>query len=292
MRIPLSTAERVAMVAMVLADGGARTGIWLGQTMAVSLLLGALAMRYKRTRPWLAAVCLAVCSFKPHIAAGFGLAILLVEGIGIPLAAGAVTLLLSWVFAATIGESLFTVGVDYISNLLALYGGPNRVRGMLSIRFVLDDLVGHYLISTAIYAVLAVGSLAAIVTLARRRSADAITRVHVAVVSMLWSLVFLPHQLYNTVYAAPALFMMMWPESGLIRRPGIRLATTAAYIMFGVVDVARVFRVLGRWMPESDWLFWMGYDLSPLRPFALFVFILWRLYQRPPAAARLVSRTT
>ena len=292
LQISLSTGERVALVAMVLSGGGVRTGIWLGQTMALSLLLGALAMQWKRRRPWLAAVCLALCSFKPHIAVGFGLAILLVEGIGIPLAAAAITMLLSWIFAVTIGESLFSVVIDYASNLLALYGGPDRVRGMLSIRFVLDDLVGHYATATVIYRVLAVGSLITIATLAKRRSVDAVTQMHVAVVCMLWSLVFLPHQLYNSVFAAPGLFLLMWPESGLIRRRGVRAAVVAAYVMFGVVDIARLFRLLSRWMPEADWVWWLGYDTSPVQPFALFLLILWRLYERPRANAPAVEPTT
>lgn len=284
MQIPLSVGERVAFVALMLSGDGVRGAIWRGQTMALSLLLGALAMQWKRRRPFLAAVCLALCSFKPHIAAGFGVAILLIEGATIPFLAVAIALGLSWAFAATVGESLLGIGMDYISNLLALYGGPDRVRGMLSIRFVLDDLVGWYAGSTAIYVILAVGSLVAVAVLARRRRRDPVTQVHVAVASMLGSLLFLPHQLYDSLFAAPALCLLMWPESGLIKSRSIRAAATGAYVMFGVLSVPRVFLFISQWHSESDWLFWISHDLSPLRVAALFLLILWGLYRRPPAS--------
>jgi hypothetical protein len=251
--------------------------------MALSMLFGALAMRWTPTRPWLAAVSLALCSFKLHIAAGFGLAILLVDGPAIVLAAGAIVLAASWAFALTVGESLVTIVADYTNNLLTLYDGPNRVRGMLSIRFVLGDLIGHYATATAVYVVLAVGSLAMMAILAKRRRADPLAQVYVAVASLLWSLSFLPHQLYNILLAAPALYLLAWPESGLIKHRDLRALVTGAYVMFGVLDVTRVVRWLGRQRPESDWLFWIGYNTSPLRPFALLLFILWRLYRRPPA---------
>lgn len=283
LHVVLSGRQQMALIAMVLAGGGARTAIWLGQTMALSLLFGALAMLLARRRPWRAAVCLALCSFKLHIAAGFGLAILLIDGIAVPIAAAVITLVASFVFAATVGESLVTLVADYGRNLLALYDGPNRVRGMLSIRGVLTDVIDQYTIATAAYLALALASLATLIALAKRRSADPVTQLHVAALSLLGSLCFLPHQLYNILLASPALYLLMWPESGLIRNRDIRTAVTAAYVLFGVVDVARVARVFSRQMPESDWLFWIGYDTSPLRPFALFVFILWRLYQRPRA---------
>jgi hypothetical protein len=279
--VNLSGRDQATLVAMVLAGGGARTSIWLGQTMALSMLFGALAMLWSRRRPWLAALCLALCSFKLHIAAGFGLAILVTEGVAVPLTAGLITLAASWVFAATFGESLASVGSDYVHNLLALYGGPNRVRGLLSIRGVLSDVINHRTAARAAYFGLAGSSLITIVVLAKRRASDAVTRLYVIALCLLWSLSFLPHQLYNILLASPALYLLMWPESGLVKRRDLRALATAAFVLFGVLDVARVARVFSRAMPESDWLFWVGYDTSPLRPFALFVFILWRLYQRP-----------
>ncbi len=284
LRIRLTNLEQLAMVAMVMCDGAARGSIWRGQTLALSLILGAFAMTCSRRRPIFAAVCLALCSFKLHIAAGYALAILLIDGASVPAFAVLITAALSWVFAATVGSSLVAISMDYGRNLVALYTGPDQVRGMLSIRFVLDDLIGWYPVATATFAVLAVGSLAAIVIFGRGRRADLATQAHVAVACILWSLVFLPHQLYDSLYAAPALFLLMWPESGLVRRVPWRAAAVGAYVMFGVLDLPRLFHFLSDARPESDLLFWLAYDLNPLRPALLFALVLWRLYRRTRAA--------
>ena len=282
LRISLSASERLALIALVLAGSGTRSGLWAGQTVALSLIFGMLALRWKRSRPWLAALCLALCSFKLHIAAGFLLAVLLLAGPTVPIIASVITLLFSWLFAATVNQSLPGILIDYGRNLIALYGGEHRVRGMLSIRFVLDDLIGWYSLSFAVYLVLAVSALTTLVVLSQRRRADDTTQALVAVSSMLLSLVFLPHQVYNSLFAAPALFLLMWPESGLIPNRRIRAIWVAAYVLFGVIDPSRTIRLTILPITESDLVFWLSYNLNPLRPAALFTLILWRLYQRPP----------
>lgn len=282
LRISLSASERLALIALVLAGSGTRSGLWAGQTVALSLIFGMLALRWKRSRPWLAALCLALCSFKLHIAAGFFLAVLLLAGPTVPIIASVITLLFSWLFAATVNQSLPGILIDYGRNLIALYGGEHRVRGMLSIRFVLDDLIGWYSLSFAVYLVLAVSALTTLVVLSQRRRANDTTQALVAAASMLLSLVFLPHQVYNSLYAAPALFLLMWPESGLIPNRSIRAIWVAAYVLFGVFDPSRTIRLTILPITESDLVFWLSYNLNPLRPAALFTLILWRLYQRPP----------
>jgi hypothetical protein len=284
LRLHLSGIEQLAMVAMVMCDGAARGSIWRGQTVALSLLFGALAMACSRRRPLVAAVCLALCSFKLHIAAVFALAILLIDGAAVPAVAVLITAALSWVFAATTGSSLIAISMDYWRNLLALYSGPDHVRGMLGIQFVIEDLIDGYRAAMATFAALAVGSLAAIVIVGRGRRADLITQAYVAVACILWSLIFLPHQLYDSLYAAPALFLLMWPESGLVQRVPWRAAVVGAYVMFGVLDLPRIFHFLSDARPESDLLFWLAYDLNPMRPALLFGLVLWRLYQRPRAS--------
>ena len=282
LRISLSTSERVALVAIVLAGSGTRSGLWVGQTVALSLIFGMCALQWKRSHPLLAALCLALCSFKLHVAAGFFLAVLLLAGPTVPIIASVITLLFSWLFAATVNQSLPGILIDYSRNLYTLYGGEHRVRDMLSIRFVLDDLIGWYSLSTAAYMLLGLGALTAIVVLSRRRRADATTQALVAVSSMLLSLVFLPHQAYNSLFAAPALFLLMWPESGLIPNRRVRAIWVAAYVLFGVLDPSRAIRFMVLPLTESDLVFWLSYNLNPLRPAALFTLVLWRLYQRPP----------
>jgi hypothetical protein len=197
--------------------------------------------------------------------------------------AAAIVLSLSLLFAATIGQPLADIGADWIRNLMTLYAGPDRVRGLLSIRFVLDDLIGSFAVATTVYVLLALGTLAIIVSLSRRRRGDAVTHTQVAVACLLWSVLFLPHQLYNSLLAAPALWLLMWPEAGLIARRSVRVAACAAYVLFGVFDVAGALRVISAFTPEREWLYTSSYYLSPLRIACVFVVILWALYHRPHA---------
>lgn len=281
MRIPLSTTERVTLVAMLVAGGGARSGLWLGQTAALAILLGALSLRWMHSRPVLSGLCLALCAFKLHIGAGFGLAVLLLAGPLVPSIAVVFTVLLSWWFANLVGESLPAIAIDYIRNLDTLYGGPNRVRGMLSIRFVLDDVFGWYSVSTAIYAAMAWGALATVLVLWYRRRRDIVTQTMVAASCLLLSLVFLPHQSYDSALVIPAVLLLMWPESGLIPHPTLRAIAVGAVILYGVIDPSRLIRATLLPWNDSDLVFWLSYNLNPLRPFALFLLVLWRLSQRP-----------
>lgn len=281
MYVALAPAEQIALIALMLSGTGMRSATWLGQTVALSLLFGALAMRWSRRRPYAAAVALALCSFKPHIAVGFGLAILLIKGVDVIILAAAIVLSLSLLFAATIGQPLADLAADWIRNLMTLYAGPDRVRGLLSVRFVLDDIIGSYVVSSALYVLLAVATLAIIVWLSRRRQHDAVTHTQVAVACLLWSVLFLPHQLYNSLLAAPALWLLMWPEAGLIARRSVRVAACAAYVLFGVFDVAGALRVISTFTPEPEWVYRSSYYLSPLRIACVFVVLLWALYHRP-----------
>ena len=290
--INLATSDRVALVAILVASGGARTSLWLGQTAALSLLFGALAVRWSRRRPYLAAFALALCGFKPHIAVGFGLAILLTTGIDVIVLAAALTLSLSFLFALMVGVSLRVLTLEYVANLFALYDGPNRVRGLLSLRFVLDDLIGVYHLSTLIYLLLAAGCLASLVVFSRRRRNDVVTQTQVAVGCILWTILFLPHQLYNSMLAAPALWLLMWPEGGLVRNRTTRAVTVAGYVLFGVFDIPRTLRLLTRWQPSFDWVFSMSYYLSPLRIVVIFALILWSLFRHTGAGSAARRDTT
>jgi hypothetical protein len=283
MYIALTTSERIALVALMLSGGGARTSLWLGQTVALSLLFGALAMRWSRRRPYAAAIALTLCAFKPHVALGFGLGILLVEGPGVLILSGAMTLSLSTLFALSVGKSLLEIGAGFVRNLWTIYAGPDAVQGFLSMRYVIWSLFGDSPVSVAIYVASSLACLASLVVLSVRRRRDAVTQTHIVVASILWSVVFLPHQLYSHMLVAPALWLLMWPESGVIKRPGMRAAITGAYVLFGVVDVPRALRFLASHQPEFSWLYLPSYYLSPLRVAAVFALILWSLYRRPSA---------
>ncbi len=277
--------EQAVYVSMLLAGSPLRGTIWRGQTTPLAFLFGALALHWSRSRPVLSALALALCAFKPHIAIGFGLILLLIGQRAVVLAAVAVVIASSFVFAATVNRSLFEVLVSYAENLIGLYDGPERLRGLLSIRWVLDDIFGGYRSGTYAYITLAVATLGLIVS-ATRRSQSGVTVVQAAAACLLWSLVFLPQQLYNGVLAAPALWLMMWPESKLITSMRTRLVLVGGYLLFGLLDVQRLARMSADAIGDED-LAMSAYYLAPTRltiVFGVVLYGLWRTRAAGPAA--------
>ncbi len=276
---PLSTAQRVAIVAMILSGSSVRGAIWIGQTVALSVLFGALALTWSRRRPFAAALMLALCSFKPHLGVGFGLAILLIDGFDVIVIASAMVISASLLVAAAIDQSVLTIFASYAHNLISMYDGPDRIRGMLSVWWVFEDLTGHYGLATLLYAVAACASLVLIGAVARR-APDAAGRTQATTAALLWPLLFLPSQLYNGLLALPAMWLLMWPEAHLIRRESRRLAAGAAFILFGVIDLPRLVRLVADRFDDGYWLYKASYYLSPLRIALLFIFILVVAFRR------------
>lgn len=279
--VAVSTPEKIATVGIILAGGAARGAIWLGQTVSLAVLCGALALLWSRRRPFLAAVMLALCSFKPHLAVGFGIAVLLIDGIDVPVIASAIVVSLSLLVAAAMNQSLLAVLLAYARNLSVLYDGPERVRGLLSVRWALDDTVG-YEAGTAIYVLLAIGVLAMLGAAARRRH-GARGDLYVVAAALIWPLLFLPSQLYNSLLAAPAIWLLRWPETSLFRSTPARTALVGAIVLFGVVDLPRVLRAIAERAGDMLWLFQGSYLLSPLRMALLLAFVLYAAFQRAQA---------
>jgi hypothetical protein len=282
----ISLPHRTAIVALILSGSSVRGAIWLGQTVALSVLFGALALRWSRRRPFAAAVALALCSFKPHLAVGFGLAILMVEGADVIVVAVAIVISASLLIAAAVNQSVLAILANYAHNLLAMYDGPDRIRGLLSVRWVIDDLIGHYGFSSFLYALLACVSLI-LIGRAARRAPDAAGRTQATAAALLWPLLFLPSQLYNGVMAAPAIWLLMWPEADVIRRESTRLAAVSAFVILGVADVPRLVRLVAERSPaEMHWLYKGSYYVNPLRMAWLFGFLLLVAFRRTrPGAA-------
>lgn len=265
---------QAALVAMMLSGGASRGGVWRGQTAALAMLLGALALFWCRRRPLAAAVALALCSYKPHLALGFGLVILLSEWRPwVVVMAAALVVGLSAGFAASIDQSLPQVLQLYAENLLALYDGPDRVRGLLSIRWVFEDLLADYSRGTVVYVAMALASLVLIALSAHRRR-DVAGRTIVAAACLLWSLLFLPQQLYHGVLAWPAVWLLMWPEAGIIRTQAIRLTVVAAMVLFTVADIPRLALVL---IDPAHSLAQAPYYWRPLRLVALLALMIYGL---------------
>lgn len=275
----LSTQQRVAIVSLILSGGAVRGAIWLGQTVALAVLFGALALSWSRRRPFAAGLMLALCSFKPHLAVGFGLAILLIDGVDVIVTALAIVISASLLVAAVINQSFLAILASYAHNLFAMYDGPDHIRGLLSVRWVIEELVAHYRQATLLYAAAAFASLA-LIGVAARRAPDAAGRTQVAALALLWPLLFLPSQLYNGILAAPSIWLLMWSEGRLIERQSTRLLVVTAVVAFGVLDVPRALRFLSDTLDDGYWLYQWSYYLSPLRLLLLFGFILFVAFRR------------
>jgi hypothetical protein len=273
LKIALTLSQQIAIVGLMLSGSSARGSIWRGQTVALAILLGALALLWSRRRPFAAALALALCSFKPHLAVGFGLAILLIDGADVLMVAAAIVVSLSILVAAAMDQSVLAIAATYAHNLFAMYGASGHIDGLLSIRWVFEDAVGHYGAATLVYAAAGTGSLVMLGLIARRMQDDA-SRTHVVAIALLWPLLFLPSQLYAGFMAAPAIWLLMWPESGAIRRESRRIACVAAVVAFTVFDIPRTLRFLSAYLDDGHWLYKGSYYLSPLRIVLLFAFLL------------------
>lgn len=283
--LSLTTPQLLALSALMLAGGGSRGTIWRGQTAGLAVLFGALALYWCRRRPVAAACALALAAFKPHLAVGFALAILMTERRDVVAWAGALVAGMTVLFAASTGVPVSDVIDRYIASLLAIYNGPDRIVGLLSMRWVIEYWVGDYQLSTTLWLVAAIVSLL-LIGFAAHRHHRAKDQTMVAAACLLWPLLFLPHQLYHSALAAPAVWMMMWPESTMIRREGMRIAIVSAFVMFGVIDIPRLVRLL---TPEGGELWMASYVWSPVRMAMLFVLVLYALVRQPRNADALAA---
>jgi hypothetical protein len=270
--------ERVLLVLLMLAGSSLRGALWRGQLAPLAFLFGAAALHWSSRRPLLSALALALCAFKPHVAIGFAFAILVTRGWRILLISGAAAVALSVPFALRAGLSITAAWQSYLGNLLLSYGGEERVRGLLSIRWVIEDAVGSYTFGTMVYLLVAIVTLAMIAAAAHGARANR-QRALVAASMLMWTLIMLPHQLYHGWMAAPALWLMMWPESGLIRSERVRPWAVGAFVLFGVFDVPRLIRLAVD--IDAHWgIGWVSYALSPLRMALLLGLLLWAMHRQ------------
>lgn len=182
------------------------------------------------------------------------------------------------VFAATVGGSMPALLARYAQTLASMYNGPDAIAGLLSIRWQLEAVAGNYVVATILYVALAAGSVTFLASVAIR-SRDPITLVQLTAASLLWSLLFLPHQLYNGILTIPAIWLLMWPESGLVSSERARVGVVMSLILFRVVDVPRLLRFLAVY-GGFDRLEAASYWLRPMVVAALFAFLLGALSSR------------
>lgn len=271
LRLTLSASEVIALIAMVLAMGTTRRLIWHGQTVAVSIIFGMLALQWAPQRRVAAGVALALCAFKPQIGLGFALALLVTQGAGsiVALSTAAVVTALSFVvFATTLALPVGEVAASWFHNIATIYTGPDRVRELLGLRYLIEDVTRSSSLALVIWVTSAV---AALVVIARATGAS---RAHRSIACLMWGLVFLPHQLYDGLLAVPALWWLMWPEAGGgSRSRPMATALLATLVMLDVFDISGVMREIARQV-DSTALFGASQWLPPLRMIALTALVL------------------
>ncbi|MBP8274927.1 MAG: DUF2029 domain-containing protein, partial [Acidobacteria bacterium] len=148
---PLTKAEAVGYLSMLLASRAVRRMLLWGQTASFAILLFALCMRLAARRPTLAGICLGIASYKLNLAVGFGLALLLLGHWWTVLVGAGVAVGLTLAFAATIGQSVDVVAAQYVADFFNVYGGEQFLRGVTGLRAGLMALVGDYSIVRLVY---------------------------------------------------------------------------------------------------------------------------------------------
>lgn len=271
LNIALTSQETIALVAMLLATGSARRAIWHGQTVALSIIFGMLALQWTSRRRVMSGLALALCAFKPHFGLGVALALVVTSGTSslVTLSVAALATALSFVaFAWTLALPTSDVVASWVHNIASIYTGPDRVHELLGARFLFDGLTQSPAASLVIWMASAVAALVMIVR------ATHVSRAQRIIACLMWSLVFLPHQLYDGLLALPALWWMMWPEGGLGARPRWLAASLAAALLLSdVIDVSGAMREIARHI-ESQPLFTASQWLPPIRMIALLALVL------------------
>lgn len=277
--VPVGRADLLVLTAMLFAGGASRGAVWRGQTMGLAMLLGALALRGSTTRPFLAGLWLGICTFKPHVAIGFALAIWLTGRRIVIAYALLVAAALVVAFSIRLHEPAVPILETYVLSLLSMYEGPDSIPGLLSVRWILDDLIGHGAWSLFVYLVLALSAAYPLYRAARRHDDSTLTAL-LATAALVWSVVFLPYQLYGWLLVVPAVWLLMWPEAGVLSGSANRTAIVGAILAFYVLDVPRSIRLAASGLGGPAWIIENSYYLSPLLPAALLVLLLAAIARR------------
>ena len=166
-RRDLTREQTWALAGIVLAMGTTRAAIWLGQTIAFAVCLALLAMRLADRRPAWSALCLALASFKPHVAIGFAMALTLTGRMRVLLLAGIMSAALFCLFGLTVRSTPGEMVVVYLANLDRMYSGAGHVMSVTSLREILDR-VGGPVAGLWLHAAVALAALVWLVSAARR----------------------------------------------------------------------------------------------------------------------------
>ena len=234
----LSRLETTSFVCMLLSSRAVRRSIGFGQTFPLVLILFITAMLLARRRPVLAGLCFALASFKLNLAAGFGLALLLL-GHTMPLVvAGVIVVALTMAFAWSVHEPVVAVMSSYADSFIHVYGGVDFLIGVTGLRSALTALVSDFRMVQLTYP-FAIGVLLVILVglSLRRRPDDARLRAIAVVACLLWSFASLTHQRHNTLLLFHAVWIVQWADRGVLQNRFARWALSTGALLLLVINI-------------------------------------------------------
>jgi hypothetical protein len=269
-----------ALAAVVLATNNIRVALWLGQTVAIAVLLGVLAMKYRERRPVVAGLCLALSAFKPHLAIGFGLALLLTRRFRALFFSAAFALGLWTLVAWTLGETPFALARDYLAKLDEMYARQRHVASATSTREFFDLALGAAGVwGQVVYSTIA---LSAVVWLSLRAAPSPDRPARILIACLAWSLTAFPHQRHSIMIVAPVWWTLMWTDVNIGLTRQVRLWLAGGVIAYSVLDIPLVMRITGGYIASqaalgtSDpWVTWLIYvSYYPSRVLVLLLFVV------------------
>jgi hypothetical protein len=243
--------ETGALTAMTLCFGAVRCAIWLGQTMPLALALLLIGVRFARTRPFLAGICLALGGFKLNILAGLIPALILDSAWPALMVAAVTSVALAMAAAPVIGYSFMAILPAYLNALRRDYAGADFYHGSTDVRSLLHLLIANHAAAEVLWLIVAIGSLAWLWLAARRAPKTPRTRAIVFAASLTWSLLAFYNLRYNLVLLAPAILVLGWPEMHVIDNGRLRRGLLAGLLLFLVLDMPLLLRL---WAPSLPWL--------------------------------------
>jgi len=276
-RVAMPTRVHLVFALMVLTWGAVRVAIWNGQTVALALSAGILAVSFSARRPWLASIALIVAATKPSLGLGFGLLLLFRAQYRVLAAAGAGVLALTLAYDVLARMPLFSSVMDYTASLLRMYAVHDWVRGVTTIRAAIHDGLGGHWVALPLFAAFSVAMLMALfrVALPVRRLPGA--QALLAAACLVWTLVALPNQRYYLVLFAPVVWLLVHRPMAWLVNPRWLRPIAGGLILFNVIDGPIAMRYFAerfgeRWPDLMAWLWWATYVAAA--PLAIGVYLL------------------
>jgi hypothetical protein len=249
-RVSLRRDQIWALTGMVLALGTTRASLWLGQTIALAVCLSLVAMRLADRRPVWAALALGLASFKPHIAMGFALILLLTGRVRLLVYAAVLSAALFALFGLTVGSPPAEMVATYLANLDRLYSGARHVMSVTSLREGFDAMAGPVL-GLRLHVAASAVALVWLVLGSRRTAARRDGELLVAAACLLWALMALPHQRHSLILLVPAWWAAIWPPAGFLGGARTRQGIVLVAVSLTALDLPLLLRLAAEAVARS-----------------------------------------